>query len=632
VIAQYDPAIDSFVLWTGLHEKDLATQVPGASWKPNYANSFIGRTGAWLIPATWPTFCATNGVFGWSLQPDPSYTEWGQNAWQTRYEPLRNMRFATDAPLTGPTADRLWPLQRAAVAAMAFAGRYLEMDDMGGGKTATTLAAIRLLAASHQPDDVFPVLIVCPNKVRRSWRKIALEDLGDGKGPLWEGLRLEILPKGKPQQRKLLARLTDPAVPADERPQVIITNWESLPGLSRHEKFGTIELTDKEKEPGPLNEIGWGTVVADEAHRAKDRTAKQTRALKAIAFGTPAVRTRAARFRFALTGTPVAENSAEAWSILNFLDEVSWPAYTRFVNRYSVVNMNYFGGQEIGGIRPETRDEFHLAFDPFGIRRLREQFDPFKPRVVKQTLTVPMETAQARAYKEMAKGMMADLDGGVLTATEAMHRSNRMFQLAQAYGKMSDRGRRDQVTGEAILDLQLANPSNKVKTMLELVEELGITAASGAGRQIVFGAQSRQLIALCEEALSKQKIGYCLIAGGLSDQEQDHYERLFEQGRVRVALCVLAAAREGINSLVGADTLVFLQKDDSNVVNSQFQGRVDRPGQRADSVTIMDVVSEGTMEEFDQKQRLAGKFNALQDITADARVLKEMLQFIGEPQ
>jgi SNF2 family DNA or RNA helicase len=387
-------------------------------------------------------------------------------------------------------------------------------------------------------------------------------------------------------------------------------------------------MTDKEREPGPLNEFTWQTVVADEAHRAKDRKSKQTRALKAIAFGTPSVGTGPSRFRFALTGTPIANNSAEAWSLLNFLDPVAWPAYSRFVDRYATTTWNMYGGLDIGGVKSEHREEFYACLDPMMIRRLRHQFDPFKPSVVRNTWSVPMEARQARAYGDLAKSMLAELDGGVLVTTHRMVTAGRLTQLAQAYGEMVDKGRRDEA-GVPQLDLLLKAPSNKVTAMLEIVEDLGITP-SGGGVPVVFGAQSRQLIGLCEEALKKRKIPYGLIAGGMTDAEQDASERLFETGGAQVMLCVLEAAKEGLNSLVRAPIQVTLQKSWSRVVNEQWYARIDRPGQKSSSVTLLDVVSEGTTEEFDMVEKLAAKYQNFQEVVADDRMLRMALAYKGQ--
>lgn len=641
MIADYDAASNQFVLHTSLTEKDLAKQVPGTTWSERYPNVFTHQPGAWVCPASWPAYCAINGIFQHTLNPSSEYRSWAEAAWKTTYEPLTQARFSADAYIgEGPLAQRLWPLQRVAAQNMVWAERYAVLDDMGGGKTVSTLAALRLAAAVHGEDAVFPALIVCPNKVRRSWRRIALEEMGtqdNPLGPLWPELRMEILSKGRPAQNKVLEKfegwtLNAPGLPSpDDLPQVLVVNWEALRLLSRHEKFGTIELSEKERTPGPLNRIPWRTVIADEVHRAKNRSAKQTRALKAIANGTPSVGTSAARFRWGLTGTLVSENAADAWSVWNFIDPDAHPAYTRFIDRYATQVYNGWGGMDIGGLKPETAEEYHAAHLPFSIRRLREQFDPFKPHRVYQTMTVPMETKQHTAYHQLRKSAAAELDNGTLTATEAMHKTNRLMQLAQSWGEMVDKGRRDPITGETILDLLLRAPSNKINAMLEIIEDFGVTATptGGNGRSIVFGAPSRQLIGLCEDALKKARIPYTVIAGGMSDAEQNRQETLFELGQTRVALCVISAAKEGLNSLVKADTLVFLQKSDSHNDNEQFRGRIDRPGQTASSVTFIEVVSEGTLEEFEQIERLDEKAATLQQFVQDARVLQAMLKFEG---
>jgi SNF2 family DNA or RNA helicase len=633
VKAEYDPSADRFILRTRMSEKDLVKQVPGTTWSE--------VDGFWRCPASWPTYVSIKGIFRHTLDPHQSFIDWAQYWWTNKYGPLTQLRFEPDAALgEGPTVQRLWPLQRTAVQAMVWAERYLELDQMGGGKTASALAALKMAAAIHGPENVFPALIVCPNKVRRSWRKIALEDLGDGQGGAYPELRMEVMPKGRPKQIKLLERFEDwldPWLSPEEAilgdmPQVLVTNWESLRLLSRLEKFGQKELTEKEKTPGPLNAIPWKTVIADEAHRMKDRNSQVTKAMKAITFGTPSVGTAPARFRWGLTGTLISENAADAWSILNWCYPEAFPAYTRYIDRYATKLYSGFGNFVIGGLNPNTTEEFHEAVLPFTIRRLREQFDPFKPKVVRQTMTLPMEPRQKKAYDDLDKSMLAALEGGILTATDGMTKSNRLYQLASSHGEMVDKGRRDPITNEPILDLLLKAPSNKVNAMMELIEDFGIDSIPNPNQQrsIVFGAMSRQLIGLCEDALNKAKIPYTILAGGMTDSQQEMQERNFELGNTRIALCTISAAKEGLNSLINADTLVFLQKSDSRVDNEQFEARIDRPGQKAGSVTIIDMISEGTIEEFIQLERLETKYAHFQQIVADARVLQTMLSFKGQ--
>jgi SNF2 family DNA or RNA helicase len=597
------------------YEADLAKQIPGARWHE--------PTQTWRLAATWPALCAVEGVLRANMEPTPDLMAWRDALVTDKIDPLLKLRLMEDLGLSGPTAERLWPLQRVGCYAMVLAERYILGDEMGGGKTRTTLAAMKMAAAMHGKEQVFPALVVCPNKVRRTWRKQALEG-ENGEEAFWPELRLEVLPKQAAKKKAMLARVAAGEI------DVLVMNWEAVAGLSRLEPFGNIEMTEKEKTPGPLNAIQWQTLVADEAHRAKDRRAKQTRAIKAVAFGTKACKTGPTRFRWPLTGTIVGNNSADVWSVNNLMDPDAWPAYSRFVDRYAATTWNNFGGLDIGGVKPENRDEFYLAFFPSFMRRLRSQFDKDKPERLRQTYTVEMEPKQATAYKAMAKDMLAELDGEVLFATNPMVKASRLWMLAQGFAEMVDKGRRDEF-GEPILDMSLKAPSNKVKAMLELVEEAGITpGVSTDGIPIVFGAVSRQLIGLCEEALIKAKIPYALIAGGMTDREQEENERKFESGQAKVALCVIEAAKEGLNSLVAAPTLVFLQKSFSRIANEQFEARVDRPGQKAKAVTIIEVASEGTLEEFDQIAKLSAKAQSFQEVVNDEGTLRAILAFKGE--
>jgi len=100
--------------------------------------------------------------------------------------------------------------------------------------------------------EALPALIVCPNTMRRVWaRELAR----------WApGLRVMLLSGSSAQRAKLLADVG--------AWDVAITNWESLRLLSRLAPYGSMSLSDKEKQDGPLNTIAWRTVIADEAHRA----------------------------------------------------------------------------------------------------------------------------------------------------------------------------------------------------------------------------------------------------------------------------------------------------------------------------------------------------------------------------
>lgn len=219
------------------------------------------------------------------------------------------------------TGLKLFDFQAVGAGFLATARQGLLSDDMGLGKTTSTLHAARALyEAGENP---FPMLVICPNSVKPSWKREA--------EAWWPGLKAVVV-KGSAAQRRAI--MEEPA-------HIYIINWESLRLHSRLAPYGSISLK-RCKECGgedervttarcevharELNQLKFKTVVADEAHRCKDPSAKQTRALWAIGDG--------AEFRFALTGTPIANAPDDLWAIMRFLSPSEFPARTRYIQRW----------------------------------------------------------------------------------------------------------------------------------------------------------------------------------------------------------------------------------------------------------------------------------------------------------
>ena len=83
----------------------------------------------------------------------------------------------------------------------------------------------------------------------------------------------------------------------------------------------------------------WDAIVCDEAHRIKNRKAKQTIGIKLLKTS----------YKFALTGTPIQNKPDDLWSILNWLNPFySGESYWQFVNKFCEIEETYFGNQIIG--------------------------------------------------------------------------------------------------------------------------------------------------------------------------------------------------------------------------------------------------------------------------------------------
>lgn len=556
---------DRIVLETQYRDRDLIRAVPGARYDKDARE--------WHVPVSWANCLCLRGLFGDRLEVGPELAAWAQREVDHRVTPATAARErALDPAQDAPGDERLYPYQRTGVAFLVAAESAILADEMGTGKTVQSIMAL-------EAQNAYPALIVCPNSVKGTWAAEFARWAPDRK--------VVIVGGGAAKRRKQLAEEAD----------VYVINWESLHIHSRLAPYGSVRLTDADKTPGELNRT-WGAVVADEAHRAKEPKSKQTRALWAVG--------RSALHRYALTGTPVANNPADFWALLHFVSPEEWPARTKYIDRYCVTTWNAFGGVDVIGIRPELREEFFKVIDPRFLRRSKEVVLPWLPPKVHLRRRVELPAKQAKAYKELRDGMVADLDSGVLMALDPLSLLSRMSQLASSYAEVQPDG-----------TVQLSEPSGKLDELDAILDELG-------DEPVVVFAASRQLIELAQARMMKRDVSYGLITGAVSPADREWAKEAFMAGRIQVLLLTLGAGAEGL-TLTAARHLVFLQRSWSLVQNLQAENRIHRPGaEQHESVFIHDIVAADTVED-DLLDALDAKGDMLEQIARDKNLLRKVL-------
>lgn len=544
-----------------LSEREMIKLVPGSNWD--------GNRGQWHVPLAWASCVTLRGVFGMSLTMSQQVADWATYQRQKWIDPSLSLKPALEAPELMVSEPRLFPFQRVGVRFLETVGQALIADDMGSGKTIQIIRTIARL-------DAVPALIVCPNSMKQTWADEFAE---------WaSGYEVSVVKGTAAQRKKAVQKEAD----------IYIVNWESLRLHTNVAGYGSIALSEAEKKPKEMNGIKWATVVADEGHRAKDPNSKQTRALWAVS--------RDAQYRFAATGTPIESHPGELWSILHFISPEDFPRKTKYLDRYCHQVFNPFGGMEIDGLRHDTLGEFHAIVDPRVIRRPKDVILPQLPEKLENVRRIPMTGKQEKAYKQMADGMIAELNGGIIAALNPLQQFIRLSQFASAYAEVQD----DKVV--------LSSPSNKVEAFLELLAEAGT-------EPIVAFAESKQLINLLDHELERKGISKVRVTGDETTDQRAAAVRDFQEGRARVILCTSAGA-EGI-TLTAARILVFLQRFWSSIKNQQASDRIHRIGQER-GVEIITFATEGTVDEY-REDVLAEKNIALQEILQDAQVRQEML-------
>jgi SNF2 family DNA or RNA helicase len=536
-------------------------------------------------------------VFKNELVIGEKLTAWAANERVSRVDPANALRDLD----THEGDEDLFPHQRAGVAFLSTARRALLADEPGLGKTAQTIRALKKLS---ETEEVFPALIVCPNTLKKNWeREFKM---------WWPSVRVQVIKGSAGQRRKQF----------DTDADVYVINWESLRGHSKLASYGSIALarcTDCgghdesitynrcEVHKRELNEIDFKAVVADEIHRSKEPKSKQTRALWAA--------TGDADIRFALTGTPIANNVLDLWSILHWLSPDEWPSKTRWIDRMIDTMLNAFGGMMVIGVKPHMNDEFYATINPRMRRMLKARVLPWLPPVLKERRDVEMSTKQKKAYKQMLEVMIAELeDGGAVVAPSALTQTTRLLQFASSYAEISI----DEITGE--MRTVLTEPSCKVDALMDDIKN-----GDFGDDSVAVCAVSRQLIELLSKALTDAKIPHGLITGAQNEDERQKAVDDFQSGKIKWILFTAQAGGVGI-TLTAARRLVMLQRPWSLVDYKQALDRVHRIGSEIhDSVVIMDYVTEGTIEErvIDVLDTKADNF---ENIVKDKHQLLKMLQ------
>lgn len=552
----------TFFLSASPRYKDLITQIPGFNYN--------SRAEVWQAPAEWSIALAARGVLGDGLELSPEVTAWAQ----TQRDRMAWAEAARTGAYTLPQLESnlgLYDFQTRGVTFLVAQEAVLLADEMGTGKTVQAAVALKVLAdlaeAGHRPSP-FPALIVATRSMKHEWAR-ALET--------WAGVEAIVTPSAKGKREKAIAD-----VMSAER-GVLVTNWDTLRLHSRLAPYGSISLTSEESTPGLYNAARFQTVIADEAHKGHDPKAKQTRALWAIG--------EAATYRWALTGTPVNDQAEDLWTVMHFVAPREWPSRTRWISRYALGGTAFHGGFETYGYNPHTEAELQAFLRPRFLRRTKAEVLPDLPKKTYSYRWAEMAPKQAKAYKDMAKEQIALLDSGVLVAFNDLVKHGRLSQLAAATPVLNTRHVEDG-SGDGSIEetyvAELVEPSCKIDTLLEVIEEGGDTP-------IVVGAESRKLIELAARVLDRKKISYVLITGMVSDAERQVAVDTFQTGGAQVCLVTLGAGSEGI-TLTRANRLVFLEVGGGGIRNNQFEDRIVRIGQEADSVEIITIITAGTVD------------------------------------
>lgn len=483
----------------------------------------------------------------------------------------------------------LYDFQKEDVAKLLIQKSALIGSEMGTGKTHEAIALDQL----WWPDTKKPTLVVTPlNTITSPWiEKYEMQ-----------APEVDVYPIDRKNRDMFLRALKKGSA------DVFLMHWDALRMLA----------------PEFMKEgISFGTVIADEVHRASNRKAQATRALNKV-------RTE---HKLGLSGTASGDKPWNLWSILNWLYPNIYRSYWSFTKMYAeqgtkeVWRKNEDGERVLSEYRTFTGvqnlPQLHRQMDPFYVRHLkREQcceHHPdgvmwWLPDKVYDKIWVDLSPVQRRVYDEMKKNMVAwvgEHEDTPLVAGVVVAQLTRLSQMALATPRLETITVHNRKSGEDEdkIRVVLEEPSSKIDAVKEYIQD-------NEGKRILVYSSSKQACYLLHRSLERAHIKSEVLSGDTADSQRKDMVLRFVAGTFQVFIAVIQAAAEGVDGLQHAtDTAIYLDRSWSTIKNKQSEDRLHRGGTK-DTVHIIDVMARNTVD-FGRHTKLEQKWDWIKAILGD---------------
>ena len=286
----------------------------------------------------------------------------------------------------------------------------------------------------------------------------------------------------------------------------------------------------------------------------------------------------------------------EVWALLNIVAPDVFTSYWQFVEVLGEVRISHWGGKEISK-EIKRLDIWQEIFDRWIVKRDRPEHGK-----VWDFVPVKLGEKEAEAYRQMQTEMRSEFDGQVLDASTVLTQMVRLQQLAGGLGKWSTFEDKEGITRSKY---QHADPSAKTDVLIEML--------AGLHRAVVF-TRFRNRAEFVAKKISEDGFAIPLVISGATSEVETHNALArfaSDDATDLVAVCVFGTISEGVNELVSAHDVFFLDWTTAKDV-TQAADRLDRPGQDR-LVRCVTLYSEGTIDEA-AIDREAGKVRPLREI------------------
>uniref|UniRef100_A0A3Q1EPQ1 Proliferation-associated SNF2-like protein n=1 Tax=Acanthochromis polyacanthus TaxID=80966 RepID=A0A3Q1EPQ1_9TELE len=485
-------------------------------------------------------------------------------------------------------------------------------DEMGLGKTIQCIAHIAMMIEKKV---MGPFLVVAPLSTLPNWVNEFKRFTPEVSVLLYHG--------SKPERAKLLKQVRRPQGPLSMCP-VVITSFE-------------ISMIDRKF----LQHFQWKYLIVDEGHRIKNLNCRLVRELKILPTDN----------KLLLTGTPLQNNLAELWSLLNFLLPEVFDDLKSFESWFDINSLGEAENVVVAEREQNILSMLHQILTPFLLRRLKSdvtlEIPPKKEIVVYAPLTAKQETFYTAVVNKTISKMLGQEKTEAPVLLTSSGRPKRRSQKVVNYSEMDadtpydlekylERVRNEveqsshpvvdvQSPLDAQINLKLQNilmllkrccnhpylveypldpTTQEFKIDEQLVQSSGkflildrlLPALKERGHKVLIFSQMTSILDVLMDYCYLRKFQYSRLDGSMSYADRDENMTKFSKDpEVFIFLLSTRAGGLGIN-LTAADTVIIFDSDWNPQADLQAQDRCHRIGQTK-PVVVYRLVTANTIDQ-----------------------------------
>ena len=304
-------------------------------------------------------------------------------------------------------------------------------------------------------------------------------------------------------------------------------------------------------------------VVIDELSSFKNHQAKRFKALMKV-------RPKVKRI-VGLTGTPSSNGLMDLFAEFKILD--MGMRLGRFIGQY---RNTYFKPDKVNGPivysykpLPGAEDAIYEKISDITISM--KAADHLKmPELINTKYMVHLSEKEKKKYEDMKAELVLALPEGEITAANAASLSGKLSQMANGAVYADD---------ESILPIH----DRKLDALEDIIE-------SANGKPILIAYWFKHDLMRIEQRLTEKKIPFQKL-------DSDASMKKWNRGELPVALIHPASAGHGLNLQSGGSTIVWFGITWSLELYQQTVARLYRQGQSSGTVTVIHILTEGTVDE-----------------------------------